>query len=99
MQVRQTTDTCLGKAGLAEDGRSVLSQDGMQSVLHAMQEYRELMRQHGVQRCRAVATAAVREAASAEAFLSLASTALGHQVEVITGGHQESASQLHPQPA
>jgi exopolyphosphatase/guanosine-5'-triphosphate,3'-diphosphate pyrophosphatase len=77
----------------------VLSQDGMQSVLHAMKEYQEVMLQHGVKRCRAVATAAVREVANAEAFLALASTTLGHQVEVITGAQQQSVSQLHPQRA
>ncbi len=87
MQVRHTRDTCLGNAALAADGQNVLPQDGMQSVLQVMQEYREVMQQHGVRCCKAVATAAVREAANAETFLSLATAALGHQVQVITGVH------------
>jgi hypothetical protein len=82
---RLTTDTCLGKMEQVPGGGPLLTQEGMQSVALALQRYRGLLQQHGVQRCRAAATAAVREAANAGAFLEAASAALGHPVEVISG--------------
>ena len=79
---RRATITGLGR-GLRPGGP--LSADGVDRVMAALADYRALLDQHGVTRCRVVATSAARDAADGAAFLARIAETVGHEPEIISG--------------
>ena len=57
----------------------------MFTTLEALQQYKQLLEQDGVQHVKAVATAAVRECYSPGVFLAAAEQVLGHPVQLLSG--------------
>lgn len=77
-------------AGLKSSGR--LSADGRARSLQVLKQYRQILDSLKVNQCRAVATAAVREAADGGEFIRMASAALGRQIEIISGQEEAELS-------
>ena len=71
---------------LASDGR--LPPDSMEQAITALVRFRALMRQHKVKNVRAIATAAVRDASNGDSFISMASEAIGQDIQILTGEHE-----------
>jgi exopolyphosphatase/guanosine-5'-triphosphate,3'-diphosphate pyrophosphatase len=88
---RQVVVTGLG-AGADADGR--LGPDGVARTLEVLASYGEVARSAGAVRMRAVATAAVRDAANRDEFLDRAAAALGVRPEVIDGEEEAALSFL-----
>jgi exopolyphosphatase/guanosine-5'-triphosphate,3'-diphosphate pyrophosphatase len=80
---RWQTVTALGR-GVDSEGR--LNEAAVARTVEALARYGELMRHHRVERARAVATSASRDAANREEFFDRAESALGVRPEVIDGG-------------
>jgi len=79
---RRTTITRLGR-GVDRTGR--LDDDAVARTLAVLREYGEVLRAHGADRVRAVATSAARDAANRDAFLDAAAALLGTRPELLTG--------------
>lgn len=79
---RHVTVTGLA-AGAASDGR--LAPESIARTVSALAEFRPLIEQAEVAGAKFVATAAVRDAPNAEAFLSAAEAAVGLRPEVLSG--------------
>ena len=79
---RLMTITRLG-AGVDRTGR--LDDDAMTRTLEVLGHYGEVVRAHGVERMRATATSAARDAANSDEFLERATTALGVRPELLSG--------------
>jgi len=77
----------------------------MEAALQALEGFKRLMDGYRVQRYRAVATSAVREAANADTFLDRVLVRTGLQVEIIDGSEESRLiylavrTQLHAHPA
>jgi exopolyphosphatase/guanosine-5'-triphosphate,3'-diphosphate pyrophosphatase len=69
--------------GISSEQR--LQPEPVQRTIAALAEYRRLLRQHGVQRWRLVATSAVRDAVNRASFVGRVRDELGLEVEVISG--------------
>jgi exopolyphosphatase / guanosine-5'-triphosphate,3'-diphosphate pyrophosphatase len=82
---RRTTVTRLG-GGVDASGR--LSSQGIDRTVEVLREYADAMRGHEVDRVRAVATSAARDAANRDEFFEPASEALGVTLELLSG-HDE----------
>ena len=78
--------------GVAANG--FLSVDGVAKALAALQRFRVLCRIMGIADIRAIATAAVREAANGPQFLDLAERALGVKIHLLTGPREAELSAL-----
>lgn len=65
-----------------------LKPEAIARTVQALSEFADLMKAKGVERCRAVATSAVRDAVNSDDFLEAASAALGYPVEVIAGDEE-----------
>ena len=87
--VRTARITGLGR-GLSESGN--LSREALARVEGALREFCGLMNEHGVERCRAIATSAARDATNSDAFFDMAEAALGHRPELISGTAEGSLS-------
>lgn len=74
--------------GREVDSSGRLAEDAIHRTIAVLAEYGEEMRRHGVDRARAVATSASRDAANAESFLDRAEAVLGLRPEVIAGGEE-----------
>jgi|TARA_B100000959_G_scaffold285990_1_gene362767 exopolyphosphatase/guanosine-5'-triphosphate,3'-diphosphate pyrophosphatase len=74
--------TGLGR-GLEQLGE--LSESGIARTLKALSEFNAVIETHGVQKVRAVATSAARDAKNRNEFLGPASTLLGHPLELLSG--------------
>ena len=72
----------LGK-GVALSGR--LNASAVIRAISALKRFRALIKQMGVGRIFAVATAAAREAKNGPSFISAAEKALGHKIQILTG--------------
>src|SRR5262245_8632126 len=79
---RRTTVTRLG-GGVDASGR--LSPEGIERTVDVLREYADAMREHGVERTRAVATSAARDAANRDDFFGPATEVLGVTPELLTG--------------
>lgn len=86
---RWETVTGLGR-GLSSSG--LLTEEAMGRTLAALSRYGTLLVDHGVDTCRAVATAAVREAQNREVFLGRAEAALGVRPVTISGEEEAQLS-------
>ncbi len=69
--------------GLSQTG--VISEEGMQRALTCLHVYKHIMEVMDIHECRAVATAAVRNASNGEAFLKRINAETGITMNVITG--------------
>jgi exopolyphosphatase/guanosine-5'-triphosphate,3'-diphosphate pyrophosphatase len=78
---RQAVITRLG-AGVARKGR--FADDAVARTVACLTEFRHTMDRHGVERVRAVATAATRQAENRDEFLASAEAILGTRPEVLT---------------
>ena len=78
---RRQTVTRLGR-GVDASGR--LDPAAVEETLDCLRVYRSVLDRHGVQRVRAAATSAVRDAANRAEFLDAAGEAIGGPVELLT---------------
>ena len=82
LNLRMHRVTGLGR-GLEQLGE--LSESGIARTLKALSEFNAVIETHGVQKVRAVATSAARDAKNRNEFLGPASTLLGHPLELLSG--------------
>lgn len=82
LNLRMHRVTGLGR-GLERLGE--LSEPGITRTLKALSEFNAVIKTHGVQKVRAVATSAARDAKNRNEFLGPASTLLGHPLELLSG--------------
>jgi exopolyphosphatase / guanosine-5'-triphosphate,3'-diphosphate pyrophosphatase len=80
--VRESVVTGLGR-GLSEKG--ALSSDAIRRTCRVLETYRQVADSCGVERIRAVTTAAARSAGNTDEFLEAATAALGVTPEVVSG--------------
>lgn len=80
--VRVLEVTALGR-GVDADGR--LDPVAIDRTVNALGAFGDHIREHGVQRSRAIATSASRDAANRDMFFDAAETALGFRPELISG--------------
>ena len=78
--------------GVATTG--FLSEDATAKALGALQRFRVLCRTMGIANLRAVATAAVRDAANGPQFLELAERAIGCEIDLLAGPREAQLSGL-----
>ena len=78
--------------GVAANG--FLAEDGVSKALAALQRFRMLCKIMGIADIRAIATAAVRDAANGPQFLELAERALGARITLLTGPREAELSAL-----
>ena len=71
----------------------LISPDSMAITLKALKRFQRAVQMHGVYQIRVVATAAMRDARNAEAFLTWAKAETGWQIEIISG--LEEARLIH----
>jgi exopolyphosphatase/guanosine-5'-triphosphate,3'-diphosphate pyrophosphatase len=89
--VRLQTVTALGH-GVDEAG--LLATDAIERTVAALATYGAAMQAHGVERRRAVATSACRDAANVDAFFNPSEEVLGFRPEVISGEEEAMRSFL-----
>ena len=82
VDIRTHRITGLGR-GLGKTDR--LSEEGIGRVLGAVNEFKSLISEHGVQRIRAVATSAARDAVNRADLFEPVSAALNHELELLSG--------------
>ena len=82
VDIRTHRITGLGR-GLGKTDR--LSEEGIGRVLDAVDEFKSLISENGVQRIRAVATSAVRDAVNRADLFEPVSAALNHELELLSG--------------
>jgi len=81
---------CALGRGVATTG--FLADDASAKTLAALQRFRTLLRTMGVANIRAIATAAVRDAANGPQFLELAERAIGCEIDLLTGPREAQLS-------
>jgi exopolyphosphatase/guanosine-5'-triphosphate,3'-diphosphate pyrophosphatase len=92
------------RLGQGVDATGVLAEDALERTFAAAEEYAQLLRGHGAERLRFVATSATRDAANRQVFVDGIRDRLGVEPEVISGGEEAAlsftgaASVLAPQP-
>lgn len=86
---RRQTVTRLGR-GVDASGR--LHPEAVEETLDCLRAYRSVLDRHGVQRVRAAATSAVRDAANRAEFLEAAGEAIGAPVELLTPAAEAALS-------
>jgi len=89
--VREVTVTGLG-TGIDATGR--FDEDRVRATLSTLERYGELMERHGVQRKRAVATSATRDAKDGPEFVDRAEQVLGVRPMVLSGTEEAALSFL-----
>jgi exopolyphosphatase/guanosine-5'-triphosphate,3'-diphosphate pyrophosphatase len=82
---RRTTITRLG-AGVDEDGR--LNDEAINRVYSALDEYKQLIDEHGADRALAVLTSAVRDAANGPEFAQTVQTRYGLEPHILSGDEE-----------
>ena len=82
VEIRTHRITGLGR-GLGKTDR--LSEEGIGRVLGAVNEFKSLISENGVQRIRAVATSAARDAVNRADLFEPVSAALNHELELLSG--------------
>lgn len=78
------------RLGRDTDGTGRLSAGGIERTVEVLREYREVMDRHGVERIRATATSAARDASNRDEFFDAAEAVLGVRPELLSG-HDEAA--------
>lgn len=86
---RRQTVTRLGRG---VDASGLLDPAAVEETLDCLRAYRSVLDRHGVQRVRAAATSAVRDAANRAEFLDAASEAIGAPVELLTPAAEAALS-------
>jgi exopolyphosphatase/guanosine-5'-triphosphate,3'-diphosphate pyrophosphatase len=71
----------------------LVSPDAMATTLRALKRFQRAVQQHGVDQIRVVATAAMRDARNAQAFVTWAKAETGWSIEIISG--LEEARLIH----
>lgn len=80
------------RLGQDVDRTGVLAEEALQRAFGAIDEYAALIREHGVEKVRFVATSATRDAANAETFTAGVRARLGVTPEVVTGAEEAALS-------
>lgn len=78
--------------GRGRDPNGRLQPEAIDRVCAALSDYREVLVEHDVERVRAVATSAARDAPNRDEFIERASDALGTSVETIDGDTEAALS-------
>lgn len=87
--IRDIRITALGRG---VDGSGRLAPDAIERTVTVLQDFGRLLHAHGVERARAVATSASRDASNREEFFDGAEAALGFRPEVIAGTEEAMLS-------
>ena len=82
IDIRAHRVTGLGR-GLGKTGR--LSEEGIGRVLDAVDEFKLMISENGVQKIRAVATSAARDAVNRDDLFKPVSASLNHELELLSG--------------
>ncbi|GGR69905.1 exopolyphosphatase/guanosine-5'-triphosphate,3'-diphosphate pyrophosphatase [Nocardioides luteus] len=80
------------RLGQGVDRTGVLADEALERAFGAIDEYAALIRDHGVERVRFVATSATRDAANAATFTDGVRARLGVDPEVVTGAEEAALS-------
>jgi exopolyphosphatase/guanosine-5'-triphosphate,3'-diphosphate pyrophosphatase len=80
------------RLGQGIDRTGVFAEEALQRAFGAIDEYATLIREHGVERVRFVATSATRDAANAATFIDGVRARLGVTPEVVTGAEEAALS-------
>ncbi|MGH3354112.1 MAG: exopolyphosphatase [Nocardioides sp.] len=80
------------RLGQGVDRTGVLADEALQRAFGAIDEYAALIRDHGVEKVRFVATSATRDAANAATFTEGVRARLGVTPEVVTGAEEAALS-------
>ncbi|MFD1212348.1 exopolyphosphatase [Arthrobacter sp. GCM10027362] len=92
------------RLGQGVDATGVLAEDALERTFAAAEEYARLLRGHGAEHLRFVATSATRDAANRQVFVDGIRSRLGVEPEVISGDEEAAlsftgaASVLAPRP-
>jgi exopolyphosphatase/guanosine-5'-triphosphate,3'-diphosphate pyrophosphatase len=77
------------RLGQGVDATGRLAEEAIARTVAVLEEYRQVLDQHGVERVRMTATSAARDASNRDAFFSAATTAVGATPELL-GGDEEA---------
>ena len=80
------------RLGQGVDRTGVLADEALERAFGAIDEYAAMIREHGVERVRFVATSATRDAANAATFTDGVRARLGVTPEVVTGAEEAALS-------
>ncbi|MFE6649669.1 exopolyphosphatase [Nocardioides sp. NPDC057772] len=80
------------RLGQGVDRTGVLAEEALERAFGAIDEYAALIREHGVEKVRFVATSATRDAANAATFTDGVRDRLGVTPEVVTGAEEAALS-------
>ncbi|MER7557324.1 Ppx/GppA phosphatase family protein [Nocardioides sp. NPDC126508] len=80
------------RLGQGVDRTGVLAEEALERAFGAIDEFAELIREHGAERVRFVATSATRDAANASTFTDGVRARLGVTPEVVTGAEEAALS-------
>ena len=80
------------RLGQGIDRTGVFAEEALQRAFGAIDEYATLIREHGVEKVRFVATSATRDAGNAAAFIDGVRARLGVTPEVVTGAEEAALS-------
>ena len=80
------------RLGQGIDRTGVFAEEALQRAFGAIDEYATLIREHGVEKVRFVATSATRDAANAATFIDGVRARLGVTPEVVTGAEEAALS-------
>ncbi|HHY40120.1 MAG TPA: Ppx/GppA family phosphatase [Syntrophaceticus sp.] len=82
------------RIGEGMTSKRILGRGPIERTINALQEYRQIINEYGVDRYRIVATSAVREAANAAFFLDQASKRTGMDIQIISGAEEARLNYL-----
>jgi exopolyphosphatase/guanosine-5'-triphosphate,3'-diphosphate pyrophosphatase len=80
------------RLGQGVDVARALHADAIARTVEVLASYRAQLEQHGVQRVRATATSAARDASNSQQFFDAAERALGHRPQLIAGEEEAELS-------
>jgi exopolyphosphatase / guanosine-5'-triphosphate,3'-diphosphate pyrophosphatase len=80
------------RLGQGLDASGVIADEALQRAFDAIDEYAALIRDHGAERVRFVATSATRDAGNADEFTAGVRDRLGVEPEVVTGAEEAALS-------
>jgi exopolyphosphatase / guanosine-5'-triphosphate,3'-diphosphate pyrophosphatase len=80
------------RLGQGVDKAKALLPDAIARVVAALEQYRELMDKHGVEKVRMAATSAARDAANRDEFFGAAETVIGVRPELLSGDEEAALS-------
>ncbi|MER6938901.1 Ppx/GppA phosphatase family protein [Nocardioides sp. NPDC127514] len=80
------------RLGQGVDRTGMFAEEALQRAFGAIDEYAALIREHGVEKVRFVATSATRDAANAATFIDGVRARLGVTPEVVTGAEEAALS-------